>query len=204
MTMTTTAAGWSSRMPPTTFSAARPTCSGGGRSIRSVSPSRLPDAPPSDTATSDELGTKPSRAGVATIRSPGSERTTVAGGSDVFMTRAWPRRPGFSPASPVRLWTDAALGTTRPSVEEAVGVQPGLRVDVDAVLHHADVQVRPGGLAPVAGLGDHLPRGDALSHLHERPVDVAVDGDRAVAVLHPHPHAEAAGRAGADDGARHR
>ena len=30
------------------------------------------------------------------------------------------------------------------------------------------------------------------------------DGDRAVAVLHPHPHAEAAGRAGADDDARHR
>jgi hypothetical protein len=88
MTMTTTAAGWSSSKPATTFSAASATCSGGGRSLRSVSPSRRPEAPPSDIATSDDRGTKPSSAGVAAIRSPGSERETVVSGSDAVMDRA--------------------------------------------------------------------------------------------------------------------
>ena len=61
-----------------------------------------------------------------------------------------------------------------------------------------DVEVRTGGLAAVADLGDHCARRHVLADLHQRPVDVAVDGDRAVGVLHPHPQAEAAGGAGAD------
>src|SRR5690606_37617776 len=58
---------------------------------------------------------------------------------------------------------------------------------------------RRGGLAGVADLGDLLARLDLLARDQVVVEHVAVDGDRAVLVLDPHPVAEAAGRAGFDD-----
>src|SRR4051794_4152414 len=67
-----------------------------------------------------------------------------------------------------------------------------------------EVQVRAGGLAAVADLGDLLPRGDHLPGGHEHLVDVPVQGDRAVAVLDGEGETEPTRRAGLEDDASFR
>ncbi|MCO5606206.1 hypothetical protein L7F22_060393 [Adiantum nelumboides] len=100
-------------------------------------------------------------------------------------------RPG-GPGSGDR--RSGVAGARRGGDVEAARGQPRQWVDLGAVrLPHLEVQVRAGGLAAVADLGDLVAGLDLLALLHERPVDVAVDGAGAVGVLEHHPHPEAAG-----------
>src|SRR3954452_10908980 len=85
---------------------------------------------------------------------------------------------------------------------DAALAQPGQRIDllaVDATDVHLEVQVRAGGLAAVAELGDLLAGLHRLTLLDEDLLHVAVDGHVAVLVLDVDREAVAAGRAGADD-----
>src|SRR5690606_41838076 len=91
-----------------------------------------------------------------------------------------------------------ASGDRDGSEVDAVLSEPAERVDLGAVVARPDleVQVRPGGLAGVADLGDLLARLALLARDHVVGAQLAVDGDRAVRVPGRHPVAAAGGRAG--------
>src|SRR3954447_5677269 len=100
--------------------------------------------------------------------------------------------------------TPGTSGVSSASHLDAVVAQPGQRVDllaVDAALVHLEVQVRAGGLTPVAQQRDRVARLHGLPFRDQDLLHVPVDGDVAVRVLDVDGQAEAAGGAGADDDA---
>src|SRR5690606_21571088 len=81
----------------------------------------------------------------------------------------------------------------------AAFAQPRQRVDLLAAgVPDLEVQVGSGGETAVSHGGDLVARFHGSALVDEDGVDVAVDADRAVFVLHPHPQAETAGRSGLD------
>src|SRR3712207_2273939 len=82
---------------------------------------------------------------------------------------------------------------------DALGVQPGQRVDLLAVrVPDLEVQVRTGGETAVAHARDLLARQDLLALAHGVGVHVAVDGHGAVRVLDLDPEAKTACGTGLD------
>ena len=106
-----------------------------------------------------------------------------------------PAPDGVVPARPTQscggAQGDAALGEPRQRVDLGAARRPDLEVQVRARWTRRGCRSRRSPGRPCT----------FWPSLHVRPVDVAVDVDRAVGELHPDPHAEAARGAGVDDGA---